>query len=116
MSVEAGENHAILIELEPLVECRGMVAPHLHVLHPVQRRFTITRQVTLDEAQMHLPDLVEAAKNGETIIIKQNDLPVVKLVAVTPALRHAQFGSAAGLLSIADDFDTPIPDLAEYTK
>ena len=72
----------------------------------------MTRHVTLDEAQIHLRDLVEAAKNGETIVIKQNDQPVVQLVAVTPARRHAQFGSAAGLLIIADDFDAHVTDLA----
>lgn len=76
----------------------------------------MTRQVTLDEAQIQLPALVEAAKNGETIVIAQNDQPVVQLVAVVSAKRHAQFGSAAGLVVIADDFDAPLSDFAEYTS
>ena len=76
----------------------------------------MTRQVTLDEAQIHLSELVEAVKNGETILIAQNNQPVVRMVAVRAAKRHAQFGSAAGLLVVADDFDAPVPDLAEYTK
>ena len=76
----------------------------------------MTRQVTLDEAQSQLPDLVEAAKKGETIVIKKNDQPVAQLVAVPPAPRRAKFGSAAGLLVVADDFDAPVPDLSEYMQ
>jgi prevent-host-death family protein len=76
----------------------------------------MTRLVTIDEAQIHLSDLVEAVKNGETILIAQNNQPVVQMVAVHAAKRHAQFGSAAGLLVVAADFDAPLPDLAEYAK
>jgi antitoxin (DNA-binding transcriptional repressor) of toxin-antitoxin stability system len=75
----------------------------------------MTRQVTLEEAQTQLPVLVEAAKQGETIVIAQNDQPVVQLVAVPPIKRQAQFGSATGLVVMADDFDAPLSDFAEYT-
>ena len=76
----------------------------------------MTRQVTLDEAQTQLPELVEAVKKGETIVIAQNDQPVVQLIAITPAKRHAQFGSAAGLVVVAEDFDAPLPDFTEYMQ
>jgi prevent-host-death family protein len=76
----------------------------------------MTRQVTLNEAQTHLSDLVEAAKKGETIFIAENDHPVVQLVRVAPTKRRAQFGSAKGLLRLSDDFDAPLPDFNEYTR
>lgn len=76
----------------------------------------MTRQFTLAEAQKQLPMLVEAAKKGDTIIIAQNNQPVVQIVAVAPIKRQARFGSAAGLVSIAEDFDAPLADLAEYMQ
>lgn len=70
----------------------------------------MTRQVNLEEAQSHLLDLVEAAKHGETVIIAQDNHPVVQLTRVTPIKRHAQFGSATGLVIMAKDFDAPLSD------
>jgi antitoxin (DNA-binding transcriptional repressor) of toxin-antitoxin stability system len=40
--------------------------------------------------------------------------PVVQLVAVERAARKPEFGSARGLITLADDFDAPLPDFAEY--
>ena len=74
------------------------------------------RQVTLSEAQTHLPDLVEAVKKGETVLIAENNLPVARLVPVKQIGRHPQFGSARGLIAVADDFDAPIEDFGEYMK
>jgi len=74
----------------------------------------MTRQVNLEEAQSHLPDLVEAAKHGETVIIAQDNHPVVQLTRVAPIKRHAQFGSAAGLVIMAKDFDSPLSDFHDY--
>ncbi len=73
------------------------------------------RQVSLDEAQIQLRDLIEAVKSGDNVIIAQNDQPVVQLTAVPNVKRHARFGSAAGQVVIAEDFDAPLPDLVEYT-
>lgn len=75
----------------------------------------MTRQVTLDEAQIQLPDLVEAVKRGDTVVIAQNNQPVVQLVAITTTKRHALFGRAAGQIVVADDFDAPLSDFIEYT-
>jgi antitoxin (DNA-binding transcriptional repressor) of toxin-antitoxin stability system len=75
----------------------------------------MARQVTLNEAQIQLRDLVGAVKRGETVVIAQNDQPVVQLVAITPAKRHALFGSAADQLVMAEDFDAPLSDFTLYT-
>ena len=74
------------------------------------------QQVDLDEAKIHLLDLIEAASKGEEIIITRDNHPVAKLVPVSLAKPRPQFGSAAGLITMADDFDEPLEDFSEYTK
>jgi antitoxin (DNA-binding transcriptional repressor) of toxin-antitoxin stability system len=51
----------------------------------------------------------------EEVIITQGGEPLVKLVALTKQGRkYRQFGSAKGLIRMADDFDEPIEDFKEY--
>jgi len=75
-------------------------------------------QVTLEEAAAHLPRLVEQInENGEDVVIMQGSKPVAKLVSLPslPERPRPQFGSAKGLiLYMADDFDAPLDDFAEY--
>jgi antitoxin (DNA-binding transcriptional repressor) of toxin-antitoxin stability system len=71
-------------------------------------------QVNLDEAQKRLQKLIEAAMKGEVVFIAQGDQRVVQLVPVAESERHPQFGSAAGLIVMADDFDAPLADFEEY--
>ena len=72
-------------------------------------------QLTLDEAKLRLLDLIEAALKGDevTIILKDKQ-QAVQLIPVEPPVRHPQFGSAEGLVTIADDFDTSLEDFDEY--
>ncbi len=72
------------------------------------------RQVTLDEAKARFLDLVEDAIGGEVIVITKDDRPVVQLVPASQARRRPQFGSARGLVELADDFDEPLVDFDEY--
>ena len=76
-------------------------------------------QVTIDEAREKLSQLVQAARNGEEIIITENSFAVAKLITMPepsePMVRKA--GSALGkgyTFYMADDFDTPLEDFAEY--
>ena len=69
------------------------------------------------EAETHLVDLMHAAARGEEVFIaaaSTQGAQVVQLVAVTPPRRTPQFGSARGAISMAEDFDTPLADFAEY--
>ncbi|HEY9781814.1 MAG TPA: type II toxin-antitoxin system prevent-host-death family antitoxin [Leptolyngbyaceae cyanobacterium] len=71
--------------------------------------------VNLADASKHLPELIEAAKGGEEIIITKDEQPVVKLVPVSLVKkRRPQFGSAKGLVTISDDFDEPLEDFKDY--
>jgi len=71
-------------------------------------------QINIEEAKSNLTDLIDAAINGEEIVIAKDDQHVVKLVPISRSKPRPQFGSAKGLISISDDFDEPLEDFAEY--
>lgn len=71
------------------------------------------QQVTIEQAKINLAVLVEAALKGEEIIIEEDE-KAVKLVPFQLHKPKPQFGSAKGLIHIADNFDEPIEDFADY--
>lgn len=71
-------------------------------------------QVTAEEAQGHLADLIAKAMKGETVVITQDGHQTVQLVPVVHLEPRPQFGSARGLITIADDFDEPMEEFDEY--
>ena len=71
-------------------------------------------QVSLNEAKTRLLDLIEAALKGENVFIFREDRQMVQLVPVEPPKRQPQFGSAKGLIVMADDLDAPLADFDEY--
>jgi antitoxin (DNA-binding transcriptional repressor) of toxin-antitoxin stability system len=62
------------------------------------------QQASLNEAQVHLRDLIEAALNGQTVVITKDDQPAARLAPEGHLARHRQFGSTKGLIAMADDF------------
>ena len=72
-------------------------------------------QVNIEEAKDQLPDLIDAAVNGEEIVITKDDRHRVKLVPIQRTKPRPQFGSGKGLITISDDFDEPLKDFEEYT-
>jgi len=72
-------------------------------------------QVTVHEAKTHLSRLIQRALAGEEIIIARGQQPLVKLVALPEARRQRRIGHARGvILSMADDFDEPLDEFADY--
>jgi antitoxin (DNA-binding transcriptional repressor) of toxin-antitoxin stability system len=71
-------------------------------------------QINVEDAKSNLPDLIDAAINGEEVVIAKDAQHVVKLVPIARSKPRPQFGSAKGLISISDDFDQPLEDFAEY--
>ena len=67
-------------------------------------------QVTLSEAQMRLSDLVNTAIKGQAVFITKDKRKIVQLVPVKLPRRRPRFGSAKGLIAMADDFDAPLAD------
>jgi prevent-host-death family protein len=70
--------------------------------------------IELDDAAAHLPELVAEVGRGEEVIITQGDRPVAKLVGYPQQAGRRQLGTARGLITIAEDFDEPLADFAEY--
>jgi prevent-host-death family protein len=66
--------------------------------------------VTVEEAKSRLADLVKEVQDGREVVIVQDNAPIVKMV---PAVRPG-FGSLKGQLIMADDFDAPLDDFADY--
>ena len=64
------------------------------------------------EAKAQLSTLVRKALPGEEIIIARDNKPLVKLVPV--AVQQRKPGSARGQVTIAEDFDAPLDDFADY--
>ena len=75
-------------------------------------------QISLTEASAELVRLVEAALQGEEIVILKDNQPVVKLTPLEPVQkrRPAKAGSAKGLVWMSEDFDEPLEDFKEYME
>jgi antitoxin (DNA-binding transcriptional repressor) of toxin-antitoxin stability system len=75
-------------------------------------------QIPFDIAATRLSELMETAKRGEPVVIVKGDQAVQLVpVALPPEARpHRRFGSAAGQIRIAPDFDAPLEDFAEYSR
>ena len=73
-------------------------------------------QVSIEEASTTLPDLIEAAVGGDEVLIAKDDQNIVRLVPVTGTKPAPQFGSAQGLITMAEDFDLPLEDFDEYAE
>lgn len=71
-------------------------------------------QIELQQAEGCLSALIDLAIQGEEVVIVKAEQPVVKLVAIQPAKKKRRFGSAKGLIEIADDFTAPLPELQDY--
>jgi len=68
-------------------------------------------QVSLCEAKTRLSELVDQASRGDTVIIAKAGTPLAKLVPLSSGpKRKLVFGLMKGKISIADDFDAPLPD------
>ncbi|HVS34875.1 MAG TPA: type II toxin-antitoxin system Phd/YefM family antitoxin [Gemmataceae bacterium] len=73
--------------------------------------------VTLEEAQAHLPQLIERLQPGEEIVITRDQKPVARLVAEErPKRKPRQPGNCKGMLTIVADDEEHLKDFAEYME
>jgi len=66
--------------------------------------------VNMHDAKTHFSKLVDAAANGEEIIIAKAGVPTAKLVPLVPKKVERKFGMLKGKFKIADDFDAPLTE------
>ncbi|HEY6893804.1 MAG TPA: type II toxin-antitoxin system prevent-host-death family antitoxin [Rhodanobacteraceae bacterium] len=67
-------------------------------------------QLNLYDAKTRLSELVEAASQGETVVIAKAGRPLAKLGPVDVARKPVRLGLMKGKIKIAGDFDTPLPE------
>ncbi len=67
-------------------------------------------QVSIQEAEQRLAELVAAAEAGEEIVIARDSVPVVRLVAVRAGHRPVRLGVLAGQIELGDDVDAPLAE------
>lgn len=69
------------------------------------------REINLHYAKTHLSRLVDAALAGEDIVIARAGTPLVRLEPLAPPQEKRILGIDQGKIWIADDFDSPMPEL-----
>jgi prevent-host-death family protein len=72
------------------------------------------RAIDLDHARTQLPELVRQAERGEDVILTEDGKPVAKIIPIRRARGPREFGSAKDWVRLADDFDAPLEDFADY--
>ena len=72
--------------------------------------------IGIREAESRLRDLIDDAMQGKEVFIAKSSSQVVQLVPVEAPVRRPQFGSARGLIEMAEDFDAPLEDFKEYME
>ena len=74
--------------------------------------------ITIEEAQAHLPEVIEKLQPGEEIIITREEKPVARLIGeVKPARSPRRPGTLRGtVLYMAPDFNAPLEDFQEYME
>ena len=69
-------------------------------------------QITVEQAALDLPRLLEGVKQGEEFVIVQGDAPLARLSPMPPP---RQPESAVGIITyVAEDFDAPLEEFKEY--
>lgn len=66
--------------------------------------------VNIYEAKTRLSQLVDRAASGEDVVVSRNGKPLVRITRLENAKRRIKFGMLKGKVTIASDFDAPLPD------
>jgi antitoxin (DNA-binding transcriptional repressor) of toxin-antitoxin stability system len=75
------------------------------------------KQVTIHEAKTHLSRLIQAALNGEEIIIAKGNKPLVRLDVLPEARLQRHIGGQPDLvMSMDEDFNAPLKDFSDYMQ
>jgi antitoxin (DNA-binding transcriptional repressor) of toxin-antitoxin stability system len=70
--------------------------------------------ITMEEAQSNLPEIIENLKPGAEIIITRNNQPVAALHLPEALAPQPRFGSCRGALTILAEDDEYLQDFKDY--
>jgi prevent-host-death family protein len=65
--------------------------------------------VNVHEAKTHLSRLLEEVAAGQEVVIARAGRPVARLTALQPTRPPRQLGALAGLYTVPEDWDAPLP-------
>ncbi len=71
-------------------------------------------EIALQDASVQFAEIINDVAHGDEVRIRRDDGKVFKIVLVHTQPPFPKFGSARGLIEIADDFDEPLEDFREY--
>jgi len=66
--------------------------------------------VNIYDAKTRLSQLVDAAAAGEDVVVCRNRKPLVRITRLEAPQRRIRFGVLKGRVTVAPDFDAPLPD------
>ena len=66
--------------------------------------------VNVHEAKTHLSRLLVRIDAGEEVVIARAGKPVARLTPYHGPSERREFGKDAGVLTVPEDFDQPLPD------
>jgi len=72
------------------------------------------QRVPIKSLPEDIQELVDAAAEGDMVVIVLDDEREVQLVPVERKKFHRRAGWARGEIVMSDDFDAPLPDFEEY--
>ena len=66
--------------------------------------------VNIYDAKTRLSQLVDKAASGEDVVVSRNGKPLVRITRLEGPKRRIAFGLLKGKVTVAADFDSPLPD------
>jgi antitoxin (DNA-binding transcriptional repressor) of toxin-antitoxin stability system len=66
--------------------------------------------VTIDEIQRDPLKYLHQVEAGETLVIVRFDKPIAELRPIVSSKQFRPFGLCAGVFTVPDDFDSPLPE------
>ena len=65
--------------------------------------------VNIYDAKTRFSQLVDKAASGEDVVVSRNGKPLVRITQLEGPKRRIRFGLLKGKLTVAADFDAPLP-------
>jgi prevent-host-death family protein len=73
------------------------------------------REINIHEAKTRFSQLLRRVAAGEEIIVANRGVPVARLVPIPAERARRKLGIFRDQMTIADDFDAPLPDIVLHS-